>query len=134
MSDDKLLPPVLNRLHPRFNTPWVSIVICSIVVSLMVLWTFADLLIIDVTVYGAGLFLEYISVIKLRFTEPDTPRPFKTPWVPVVPILGIITCLVMMVSLPLGTWIRLFVWLVIGLAVYFFYGRKNSVVRKSSAG
>jgi amino acid transporter len=79
MSDDKLLPPVLNKLHPRFNTPWVSIVICSVVVSLMVMWTFADLLIIDVTVYGAGLFLEYISVIKLRFTEPDTPRPFKIP-------------------------------------------------------
>jgi APA family basic amino acid/polyamine antiporter len=62
----------------------------------------------------------------LRKREPDLPRAFKTPAVPVVPILGIITCVVMMISLPLGTWIRLFVWLVIGLLVYFFYGKKNS--------
>jgi amino acid transporter len=79
MSDDKLLPAGLNKLHSRFKTPYVSIIICSIVVSLMVLWTFADLLIIDVTVYGAGLFLEYISLIKLRLQEPETYRPFKIP-------------------------------------------------------
>ncbi|HTE01736.1 MAG TPA: APC family permease [Mucilaginibacter sp.] len=79
MSDDKLLPASLNKLHPKFNTPYLSIIICSLVVSLMVLWTFADLLIIDVTVYGAGLFLEYISLIRLRLKEPDTIRPFKIP-------------------------------------------------------
>jgi amino acid transporter len=79
MSDDALLPERLNRLHPRFQTPYVSIVICSVVVSLMVLWTFADLLIIDVTVYGAGLSLEYIALIKLRIQSPEMPRPFKIP-------------------------------------------------------
>jgi amino acid transporter len=79
MADDGLLPGWLNKLHPKFGTPYVSIIICSVVVSLMVLWTFADLLIIDVTVYGAGLFLEYISLIRLRMTEPDTIRPFKIP-------------------------------------------------------
>ena len=79
MTDDKLLHPILNKLHPRFNTPYVSIIICSLVVSLMVLWKFEELLIIDVTVYGAGLFLEYISLIKLRIREPDTHRPFKIP-------------------------------------------------------
>lgn len=79
MADDGLLPKWLNKLHPKFGTPYVSIIICSLVVSLMVLWTFADLLIIDVTVYGAGLFLEYISLIRLRLIEPDTPRPFKIP-------------------------------------------------------
>jgi len=77
MADDKLLPPILTKLHPRFKTPYVSIIVCSMVVSLMVLWTFADLLIIDVTVYGAGLFLEYVTLIKLRIKEPDTHRPFK---------------------------------------------------------
>ncbi|HVV54811.1 MAG TPA: APC family permease [Mucilaginibacter sp.] len=77
MSDDKLLPEFLNKLHPRFKTPYVSIIICSLVVSLMVLWSFADLLIIDVTVYGAGLFLEYVSLIRLRIKEPHTPRPFR---------------------------------------------------------
>lgn len=79
MSEDSLLPERINKLHSRFQTPYVSIIICSVIVSLMILWTFADLLIIDVTVYGAGLSLEYISLIKLRKTEPDTPRPFKIP-------------------------------------------------------
>ncbi|TSJ43472.1 APC family permease [Mucilaginibacter corticis] len=79
MSEDSLLPARLNKLHSRFQTPYVSIIICSVIVSLMVLWTFADLLIIDVTVYGAGLSLEYISLIKLRMSNPHTPRPFKIP-------------------------------------------------------
>lgn len=79
MADDGLLPVRLNKLHPKFNTPYISIIICSLVVSLMVLWTFADLLIIDVTVYGAGLFLEYIALIKLRLKEPGTYRPFRIP-------------------------------------------------------
>ncbi|GAA3971311.1 APC family permease [Mucilaginibacter dorajii] len=79
MAEDNLLPRKLNRLHRRFKTPYISIIICSIVVSFMVLWTFADLLIIDVTVYGAGLSLEYISLVKLRLKEPHKPRPFKIP-------------------------------------------------------
>ncbi len=79
MADDGLLPKLLNRQHPRFQTPYVSIIVCSLVGSLMVLWPFADLLIIDVTVYGAGLSLEYISLIKLRIVSPDVHRPFKIP-------------------------------------------------------
>lgn len=79
MADDGLLPGWLNRLHSKFGTPYISIIICSLIVSLMVLWTFADLLIIDVTVYGAGIFLEYISLIRLRLIEPEAPRPFKIP-------------------------------------------------------
>jgi amino acid transporter len=79
MAEDSLLPAHLNKLHSRFQTPYISIIICSAVVSLMILWTFADLLIIDVTVYGAGLSLEYIALIKLRISNPDTPRPFKIP-------------------------------------------------------
>lgn len=79
MSEDSLLPARINKLHSRFQTPYVSIIICSVIVSLMILWTFADLLIIDVTVYGAGLALEYISLIKLRRSWPDMHRPFKIP-------------------------------------------------------
>ena len=79
MSQDSLLPERLNKLHPRFQTPYVSIIICSIIVSLMVMWTFADLLIIDVTVYGAGLSLEYLALIKLRIREPEKTRTFKIP-------------------------------------------------------
>jgi amino acid transporter len=77
MADDDLLPKGLNRQHSRFQTPYVSILVCSAIVSLMILWPFADLLIIDVTVYGAGLSLEYISLIKLRMVAPDVHRPFK---------------------------------------------------------
>jgi amino acid transporter len=80
MADDDLLPQRLNTLHPKFKTPYVSIVVCSVVVSLMILWSFTDLLIIDVTVYGAGLSLEYVSLIKLRKTSPDVHRPFKIPF------------------------------------------------------
>jgi amino acid transporter len=79
MAEDALLPAKLNKLHSRFQTPYISIIICSVVVSLMILWTFADLLIIDVTVYGAGLSLEYIALIKLRIQSPETHRPFKIP-------------------------------------------------------
>jgi len=79
MADDDLLPKRLNKLHSRFQTPYVSIMVCSLVGSLMILWPFADLLIIDVTVYGAGLSLEYISLIKLRKVSPDVHRPFKIP-------------------------------------------------------
>ncbi len=79
MADDQFLPARLNKLHPRFNTPYVSIIVCSVVISLMCFWSFGDLLIIDVTVYGAGLFLEYISLIKMRLHEPERPRPFKIP-------------------------------------------------------
>jgi amino acid transporter len=79
MADDDLLPSKLNKLHSKFKTPYISIIVCSIVVSFMILWPFTDLLIIDVTVYGAGLFLEYISLIKLRISSPDVHRPFKIP-------------------------------------------------------
>ena len=79
MADDDLLHKGLNRQHRRFQTPYISILVCSIIVSLMILWPFGDLLIIDVTVYGAGLSLEYVSLIKLRRAEPDKHRPFKIP-------------------------------------------------------
>jgi APA family basic amino acid/polyamine antiporter len=67
-----------------------------------------------------------LGVLIMRRTNPDAPRSFRTPWVPVVPILGIITCLVMMVSLPLATWIRLAVWLALGMVIYYGYGKKHS--------
>jgi amino acid transporter len=77
MSDDKLLPAKLHTLHPKFKTPYISIIACAVVVSVMILWTFADLLVIDVTLYGAGLFLEFLSLIVLRVKMPDAVRPFK---------------------------------------------------------
>jgi amino acid transporter len=79
MADDQLLPSRLNAIHPKFKSPYISIIVCSLVVSGMILWTLGDLLIIDVTVYGAGLFLEFISLIVLRIKAPDANRPFKIP-------------------------------------------------------
>ena len=79
MADDNLLPKKLHKLHPKFGTPYISIIICSLVVSLLVILSFDELLVIDVTVYGAGLFLEYISLVWLRIRDPYIGRPFKIP-------------------------------------------------------
>jgi amino acid transporter len=79
MADDKLLPSKFNTLHKRFKTPYISIIVCAILVSLMIAWSFTDLLIIDIILYGAGLCLEFISLIVLRIKEPNTQRPFKIP-------------------------------------------------------
>lgn len=79
MADDELLPKKLHDVHPKFNTPYISIIVCSLVVSFMILWSLPELLIIDVTVYGAALFLEFISLIVLRIKFPDENRPFKIP-------------------------------------------------------
>ena len=77
MSDDKLLPKKLHSIHPKFKTPYISIIVCAVIVSIMILWTFADLLIIDITLYGAGLFLEFLSLIVLRKKMANANRPFK---------------------------------------------------------
>jgi amino acid transporter len=77
MSNDKLLPQKLNAEHPKYKTPYISIIVCAAIVSIMILWTFADLLIIDITLYGAGLFLEFLSLIVLRKKMANANRPFK---------------------------------------------------------
>ena len=79
MANDHLLPEKLHTLHPKYKTPYISIIVCAVIVSTMVFWTFGDLLIIDVTLYGAALFLEYISLIVFRLRFPDLHRPFKIP-------------------------------------------------------
>ncbi len=77
MADDGFLPSILIRVHPKFKTPYISILVCATMMSGMVLWGFSDLLIIDVTLYGFGLILEFISLIVLRIQEPEAERPFK---------------------------------------------------------
>jgi len=79
MADDQLLPQKLQTLHRKYHTPYISIIVCASVVSIMILWTFGDLLIIDVTLYGAALFLEFISLIVFRIKLPHLQRPFKIP-------------------------------------------------------
>jgi len=97
MADDKLLSGKLSKLHPKYNTPYISIIVCSVVVSLLIVWSFKELIIIDVTLYGAALFLEFISLIVLRIKAPDEHRPFKIP----LNIAGLILLLI----LPLGVYI-----------------------------
>jgi amino acid transporter len=79
MAEDHLLPSKLCSMHKRFNTPYVSVITCSVIVSFMILWTFSDLIIIDITLYGAALFLEYLTLIRLRQVAPLEHRPFKIP-------------------------------------------------------
>ena len=97
MAEDKLLPAKLKALHPKYKSPYVSIICCAIVVSGMVFWSFGELLIIDITLYGAALLLEYLALIRLRQIAPTEQRPFKIP-------LGI-PGLVLMAVLPFSVYI-----------------------------
>ncbi len=74
-----------------------------------------------------------VGIVVLRKTDPDIPRPFRTPWVPLVPILSVLFCLYLMLALPLLTWLRFFLWMAIGATIYFFYGRRHSRWSRSPA-
>jgi APA family basic amino acid/polyamine antiporter len=133
MSRDGLLPRWAGAIHPRFRTPWITSIVVGVFVA-----CFASLIPIgDLAVLvNIGTMLAFVIVSAgvwiLRVRRPDLPRPFKTPLVPLVPILGIATSLGAMVFLPVETWLRLGIWLVIGLVVYVFYGRTHSKVRNAS--
>lgn len=134
MSRDRLLPKVFSEVHPQFRTPYKSNLLFMVFVSLFA--AFVPVQVVgEMTSIGTlfAFVLVCIGVMVMRKTQPDAPRAFKTPFVPFVPILGIVTCLSMMFSLPEDTWLRLIVWLVIGLAIYFFYGLKNSQVQEPVA-
>ncbi|MFN7946994.1 MAG: amino acid permease [Blastocatellia bacterium] len=130
MSRDGLLPKWASAVHPRFKTPWIS----SIVVGLFIA-VFAGLLPIRMLgeLVSIGTLFAFIIVCIgvwiLRRRRPELERPFKTPWVPFVPVAGIVISLLLMASLPLDTWIRLIVWLVIGFVIYFSYSRRHSRVQ-----
>jgi APA family basic amino acid/polyamine antiporter len=129
MSRDGLLPRVFAAVHPRFRTPHVSTVLTGSVIALL-----AGLTPIGVLgqLVSIGTLLAFvlvsIGVVILRATAPDVPRPFRTPWVPFVPIAGAVICLAQMVGLPLATWERLVIWLAIGLVVYFSYSMRSSLL------
>ncbi len=130
MSRDGLLPRWAGAVHPRFRTPWIS----SIVVGVFVAFLPAILPIgILNEMTSIGTLLAFVIVCAgvwvLRVRRPDLHRPFKTPLVPVVPILGILASLALMVFLPLATWIRLVIWLIVGMVIYLTYGRRNSRVQ-----
>jgi APA family basic amino acid/polyamine antiporter len=127
MSRDGLLPPMFSAVHPRFRTPHLSTMMTAIVIALVSGLTPISVLSQLVSIGTLLAFvLVCIGVILLRRTAPGIPRPFRTPGVPLVPILGAIICLAQMIGLPLATWERLVVWLAAGLVVYFSYSYRSS--------
>jgi APA family basic amino acid/polyamine antiporter len=127
MSRDGMLPPVFGKVHPKFRTPYISTILIGTVATVLSAFLPEDLL-IELVAIGtlAAFVLVCLSVIILRKTHPDVPRAFRTPWVPVVPIGGMLVCFGMMAGLPGATWVRLGVWFTIGLVVYFLYARKHA--------
>ena len=136
MSRDGLLPPVFSKVHPKFRTPYITTIatgtVAAVVAALFPIALLGELV-------SIGTLLAFVivcaGIIVLRRTRPEMPRPFRTPFVPIVPILGIITCGYLMYSLPEDTWLRLIIWMAIGIVIYFFYGRKHSnLTRGVTAG
>jgi APA family basic amino acid/polyamine antiporter len=127
MSRDRLLPDIFSKIHPRFRTPafatWVAGILVAIPAGLFDVGTFA-------TMSNIGTLFAFVlvsmGVIVLRYKDPHRHRGFRVPFGPVIPILSVFFCVLLMAGLPAITWLRFFVWLIIGLVVYFFYSRKRS--------
>lgn len=130
MAVDGLLPKFLTKIHPRFHTPYITTIIVGVVAAIL-----AGILPIHILsqLVSIGTLLAFTivcgSIIVLRKVQPETSRPFRTPWVPFVPIAGMLICVAQMFALPTSTWERLIIWMAIGFAIYFFYGKKHSKLR-----
>ena len=134
MSRDGLLPPLFSHIHETYRTPARSNLLFMVLVGLLAAFVPAS---VAGEMCSIGTLFAFslvcAGVLIVRRTMPDAPRSFKTPWVPFVPIGGIITCLVMMVFLPADTWIRLVLWMLIGLDIYVHYGIKHSKLEPMQA-
>ena len=130
MARDGLLPAAFARVHPRFKTPYIPTILTGCV-AVMVSGIFPINILGELVSIGTLLafVIVCIGVLVLRYRHPEIPRVFRTPWVPFVPIAGALVTMLQMVFLPLDTWIRLFVWMAIGIVIYFFYSRKHSRLR-----
>ena len=133
MAKDGLLPASFGKLHPRFRTPYLPTiltgVVCAIVAGLFPLDLLGELISIGTLMAFA---LVCAGVWVLRVKRPDLPRPFRTPWLPLISILGVATCLLQMYMLPADTWLRLGIWMALGFAVYFGYSIRHSTLRKGT--
>jgi len=133
MSRDGLLPQWASAVHARFRTPYLSSIFVGIFVAI-----FASLIPIGILgeLVSIGTLLAFVIVCAgvwvLRRRNPAAPRPFRTPWVPFVPIMGMAISLLMMLGLPRDTWIRLIIWLFVGFVIYFTYSRHHSRVQKGA--
>jgi APA family basic amino acid/polyamine antiporter len=130
MARDGLVPKsIFASVHPTFRTPWISTILIGIFVALMTAFLPIDAL-LHLTNIGTlfAFVIVCIAVLIMRRTNPDAHRPFRCPLVPLVPILGIACCLLLMLSLPAENWYRLFIWLAIGMVIYFGYGIRHSTL------
>jgi basic amino acid/polyamine antiporter, APA family len=134
MARDGLLPATFGKVHPKFKTPYVTTILTGSIAAI-ISGLFPIGLLGELVSIGTLLAFTIVcgGVLVLRYREPDLKRPFKTPFFPYVPILGMVTSLGVMASLPRDTWMRLILWMAIGIVIYFLYGRKNSKIRKSNS-
>jgi basic amino acid/polyamine antiporter, APA family len=134
MARDGLLPSVFGKVHPRFQTPYVTTILTGFVAAIPA--GFLPIEELGALVSIGTLFAFVIvcgGILVLRYRRPELPRPFRTPLVPVVPILGILSCGYLMASLPWITWERLIIWMVLGLILYFAYGMRHSKIGRGTA-
>ena len=131
MADDGLLPPYMSRCHPRYKTPHVSTVItgvfAAVIAGIFPLDLLADLISIGILLAFAVV---CIGVLVLRYTRPDEHRPFRVPWAPFTCVLGAVVCVFMTKYLSHETWLRLLIWTVLGMSIYFGYGFRHSRLRQ----
>jgi len=134
MARDGLLPKSFAKVHPKYRTPYVTTILTGLVVGVCSMFTSIDEM-VDLTNIGTlfAFILVCIGILILRKRDPDRPRAFRTPWVPVIPILGIISCVYLTMGLPWVTWVRFGLWLCVGLVIYFLYGYKKSKLHKEIA-
>ena len=129
MSRDGLIPPIFSRVHPKFKTPHINTIIIGAFVAFFASFTNIDE-IVDLTNIGTlfAFMLVCFGVIILRIKEPHRPRAFKVPFNPITPLLGVIACVFLMTGLPPVTWLRFFLWLLVGLGIYFTYSFRHSLL------
>ena len=131
MAKDGLMPKSFAKIHPKYGTPyittWITGISCAVIAGLFPLNLLGELISIGTLL---AFSLVCAGVLALRRSDPDIRRPFRTPWVPFVPIMGIIICVLQMFSLPRITWINLGIWMTLGALVYFGYSRRNSLLNQ----
>lgn len=135
MARDGLLPQWAAKVHPRYRTPHITTILTGAFVAFFAAFAPIDW-VIELTNIGTlfAFVLVALGILVLRRIEPHRPRPFRTPLVPLVPILAVLSCVGLMLGLPWETWVRFGVWLIIGLVIYYFYGRNHSTLRRDQAG
>jgi APA family basic amino acid/polyamine antiporter len=137
IARDGLLPQrFFGAVHPRFRTPYKATLATGLCVGATTAFLPIDLL-VNLAIMGTLLAFAIVcaAIPVMRRTHPDVERPFRVPWVPLIPILGVLSCLLLMLSLPSENWLRLLLWFVVGMTIYVLYGRRHSVLaRRRSAG